>query len=310
MRQRYLLLTFVFLVTTAAYTYYAASACITTPEYCFAITPRVIADNQKAPQRYRLLEDAFKSWVAPDGDMVKTILAVCVLQGVILAFALPLLYIWLKRWMNDDRAMISVMIYALVLVAAFHLWFLALAVPIEVLCMLLLLHWIDRPIWWLVPLVVVTSLTRETAVVLAGIYAAWYWPQLRTDRSKLVNALVLFGVYAGITGAIHLIKGPADHMLGWDGTLAYNISDFIRGGFFANLILSPVYYLIWRGYRIAPSPLRRLALVGIIYTVAIIGGAAWTEGQRLMLPVLILTLPMIFGSQSAEGTHQILVKAK
>lgn len=310
MKQRYLLLFFLFLVTTACYTYYAATDCIHTPEYCFAITAKVIADNQKAPGRYRLLEDALKSAIAPDGNQEATILGVCILQGVILAFTLPCLFLWLKRWSNDDRAMIGVMVYALVLVAAFHLWFLALAVPIEVLCILLLLLWIDRPIWWLVPLVVITSLTRETAVVLVGIYVAWYWRELRTDRSNLVNAVILFAVYAGITGAIHIVKGSADHMLGFMGTLEYNVSGFVRGGLFINVILSPIYYLIWRGYRIAPPPLRRLAIVGTVYTVAIIGGAAWTEMGRLMLPVLILTLPMIFGSQSALGTHQILVNPK
>lgn len=297
MRQRPLLLVFVTLMITACFTYYAVSDCLRDRAVCFGVGGN---DAQMAPYKYRLLEPAIVRLANPSGSQDGAAVAVIVIYGVLTAVTLPLLYSWLSRWMNEDRAMLGVMVYGLVQVGAFHLWYLTLGTTIEVFCVVAVLALIDCKWWWIAPVLVVASLNRETAVLLVGIYAAWNLDVMGVPSNRVKGSIILFAIWAVITTALHLILGPSQHVNGnLLGMLAYNLGN-LPDAFFANLILSPLYYLAWRGYRNADPQLRRMMWVVLVYLVAVAGGGNVGEIQRYILPVAPILLAVILGLPGGE----------
>lgn len=287
MRQRSFLLLFITFATFACFTYYAADMCLRDMPRCFGRTEQEMGNAEKAPFRYRLLEPAIRSWLVPDGNEENTVAAMVIVQGVLLAGVMPSLFTWLRRSTNDDRAMLGVALLAIVMISAFHLWFLQTSIMFEMLFVLLALLCIKR---WrvLAVLTLIASTNRETALLIPAVYLAWH------GRTVLRQALELLAIWAVTTAAIHLARGSAEHMLGIVGTLQYNIGDLATGGIPAALVIAPLFLAFVYSYRNAPLEYKRLAVVGAVYLAAVVGGGAWGEVQRLCLPALPLLLPMVF----------------
>ena len=294
MRQRSLLLLFAVFIVSASFSYFAASDCLRSRAVCFG-TNNPTPDSQLAPFRYRVLEPFLVKLFTPAPTQESVVVTVIVLYSVITALSLPMLFIWLRRFVNEDRALVGVMVYALVNCAAFHMWFISLGTPLEVLFVLLTLLLIDGGWLWIAPVVALASLNRESSLLLVGIYAAWNW----STPSKRAGIVGLCGIWGLITLGLHVILGAAPHTLGLVGTALYNWENIIDG-LATNAVLLPLYILIVQGYRHAPPKLKRLALVGGVYVGALVVGSTYGEIMRLILPILPLFIPLALNSKVSD----------
>jgi hypothetical protein len=134
-------------------------------------------------------------------------------------------------------------------------------------------------------LVIIASLNRETGLLLVFLHAA-YFP------ARWLQTALLAAVWGMVTLAIHLALGNADHVLGLVGTLQYNL-DTLPDVIFANAPLIPLLLLVLMSYRHASNRAKRLLWITLGYVAAILVGGAWSETQRLILPVIPLIIPLI-----------------
>ena len=141
-------------------------------------------------------------------------------------------------------------------------------------------------------LVAIAALNRETAIVLVLAYVAF-----SPGRWKRWGILAL--IYAGITAGLHIGLGAAPHVLGFAGTLEYNLSTF-SNALFVNLMILPLWILAALGYRRAPTLLKRLCWIALLYGGSVIVAAAWEE-SRLMMIMFPLVLPVVI------STHRLSV---
>lgn len=140
-------------------------------------------------------------------------------------------------------------------------------------------------------LTVLATLNRESGLILAFIYLTYH------GRSHLRSGLALVAIWAGITTGLHIILGPSLHVNGsLLGMLAFNISNAADAGM-CFLILFPIYYLTFKGYKGADVRFKRLAWVGVAYMVASWVGGNWGESQRYLLVCLPLILPIILSQE-------------
>ena len=281
------MLAFLIAVTSASFTYYAASDCLRNLATCFDSS-----GSQLAPFRYRLFEPFLTDLLNPSGTQFGAITAACILFTLLTMLTLPLLDAWLRRWTNEDRAILGACLYSLIQIAAMHAYFISLSINIEAVCVVIALSLVDKSRWPFIPLVIIASLNRESGIVVAAIYAAWW------GRAGLKQAAALLAIYLGITATLHIVLGGAEHTMGIIGTLQYNLTNALDG-ILANLILLPLYWLTASSFRRSDARLQRLAVVAGGYLLAVVVAGSWGESMRLLLPTLILCLPLIISDKQS-----------
>jgi len=282
-------LTLIFLlvcITTASFLNDVFANCTDEPGPCYDIDQQVLAHTAQSPYRYRILAPTMMSLGATPTihwAWFSAGLAIHILCFLIIFSAL---YTWLRSQIGDVKALIGLCITALMMIYAFHRYYLTPTSMIEVaLLCLLLVTWKQ---WWLVViLVVLASLNRETALLLVVVYGVY------SGRSELRRTGILLAIWAFITLALHLTLGTAPHVLGLMGTLQANL-DRIGQGLFINLLILPLWIMALTGYRKSKSPLHKhLAWVALIYMVAVAGGGMLDEVGRMALPAVVLVLPLV-----------------
>lgn len=240
--------------------------------------------------RFRVLQPVIIAIFAPDSTD-KSVLAVNLIAEILLAPLIIVgLYKWLRRWTSEDRAFIGVLVFTGVYLLAYPLYMMSLNTTIEVTCAIWALVFIDR--FWVVGLLtIIASLNRETGLVIPALYLLYNWKGL-DDYLNWLSGLTLLAYSGLITAAIHIALGGGDSTLGFGGTLAYNVSN-LSDAIGIAMLLCPLVIVLALSFKGAPSVLKRLAIVALIYCGAVIGGAAWNETLRLCLPVLAIVLPMM-----------------
>lgn len=276
-----LTLAFLIIAVSLGFLYFVAPVCAQNPVTCFG-NPQTAT----APGVYRLLQPAIENLLAPQATKAELLLADTWLQMVIVALALPALFTWLRRWGSAEAAIQGVFVFAVVWILAQHYWYRSLNASLEILFMVGALILIERGWLWIAVLMVLASFNRETGILLASLYAAYYW------REKTRESIALVLIWTVITAGIHIVIGTYPHMLGLSGTLFYNLNN-LPDAVIANLLLAPLVIATALGYRHAPTRLQRLTLVSLVYVAAVFVGGAWGESQRLLLPVLPLVLPVM-----------------
>lgn len=296
MRQRILLLTFLVTVLIGGYFYIVLPTCVAKIENC------VSADigTATAPAVYRVLQPALERLIAPtvtraDDEIMLVDMA---LQSLIVTLTIPALFVWLRRWTDDDRALMGVYLFGFVYLLSYHFTYMVLSTSLEILFVVSALVCVKRP--YSIPLALLTvlaSLNRETGLIVPAIYAAYHLNQWRSWRYRLTG-LLLVSLWAGVTAGLRLVLGVYPHMLGTlaGGTLAYNLAN-LPDALFTNILLVPLALAVLLGYRAAPAPMKRLLLVAGAWFVAMLVGSAWNEFHRLVLPLLPLIIPLVFSSR-------------
>jgi hypothetical protein len=146
--------------------------------------------------------------------------------------------------------------------------------------------------WWMVPLVFVATLNRETTVLLPLL--VW----LLTGRWRLAGGLV--AIWAVTYGGLRLYYGDVPLHLTIAEIWHANTVEYV-GSFLLGLALFGwIPILALRGYRTAPPFVRRAAWVAPPYLAAIAVFGIWRE-FRLFLPLLPLAIPLVMNSLGEIG---------
>lgn len=295
MNRRILILSFIILALIVGFFQIAVPICLHERAGClgYPVTP---PPPLTAPGKYRILWPAIETLIAPTvGQSDPNILLVdTLLEVVCIVITIPALYAWLKRWMNVDRTMIGVIVFATINLVAYHWFFRGGGIPIEAALVCLALAWINRSWWLFIPLVVIGALNRETSLVIPAIYVAYHW------RANWRQAVVLAVIWATITLALHVILGGAEHQTGGlTGTLEFNLGT-LSNVLVTNLIFAPLAIAVVISYRSASPILKRFVWVAVVYLAAIAVGGALEESNRLVLPMLPLIIPLLLSSPASE----------
>ncbi len=277
----YCLLAFASLIIIGSYFYLAIPDCIRNYAICFQ-------SQAPAPYRYRILQPTLESILASDGSQGNTLLADFMLQALLSPVIIVGLWKWLKRWSDDTRALVGVLLFAILSIASYHFYMRGISTTIEIACVVWMLVYIDR--FWVVGLLtIVASINKETAVVLVFLFIAYHGYKPGYTIPRYVALMLSF---TAIQVAIHIALGASDHVLGLVGTFGYNWQN-IGDAIFTNILLLPLVIAVIVAYKSSPSALKRLLWVAVLYVLAIVIGAAWNETMRLLLPVLPIALAAV-----------------
>lgn len=280
---RFFLLTFVVTLSVGVFVYDVIPQCAV--HSCAGSFANIY--TSPAPYKYRLLNFALPAlMIGTTPTETQLMLNSLVLHMLCFIAIYSGLYIWLKRWSDENQALIGVFMLAAFLPLAFHIYAILIASILEVALLLWALILIDR-YKAVAVIVAIAALNRETAVFIVLAYVAFHPSQWKHWGSLGV-------IYAVITTGLHLWLGPSPHVLGFDGTLVYNLST-ISNAIFVNLMIAPLWIVAAAGYRRAPVILKRLCWVALIYTGSIAVAAAWEE-SRLMMLMFPLVLPIVVSS--------------
>jgi hypothetical protein len=279
----YCLLAFASIALILGYYYLAIPNCLDYAKTCFPIPGAPVL----APFRYRLLQPALEALLAPNAGNAQLLFTDFMLQSVLSPVIIVGLWLWLKRWADDARALIGVLVFTAVMVVSFHFYMRGIATTIEIACVLWTLVYIDR--FWIVGLLtIIASLNRETGLIIPALYCFYHFESFSKPEKSITGwPLIAYSVL--ITDAIHIALGSSDHVLGLVGTLQYNLQN-AGDAIFSNLLLIPLIIAATVGYKTLPTALKRLLWVALLYCGAIAVGGAWNEAMRLILPVLPIAL--------------------
>lgn len=265
--------------------------------HCAEMYQDTRAGTIDSPYRYRILPAWLIAPLVGDGSPPSVTLAYGLAHVVALPAMFLVLFAWLRVWLDETRALAGVLVVAALFPIMVQVWGIALYTPIEVICLcvgLLLLRTQPRgwtPLFALV--IVVGTLNRETAVLLPLAYAVTQVDHRR--RAGYGWRLALFGAtWAGVYAALRLSLGAAPDSVTVAETWTLNTGG---GWHMVMAVLKHALFVpLWIAYavhvRTAPPFLKRLLLVIIVYLALFAVFALWHE-VRLLLPVLVLSLPVI-----------------
>ncbi len=291
MHQRRLLVAFITLALATGYFYLVLPMCTEQTRSCIGGW----TIEATAPARYRVLQPALETLIAPNTDPFTTeiLWPALLLQMAFIVGTIPVLYVWFTRWANADAAVFGVFIFGAMYLFAYSFYYRVLSTSIEIMLVVWTLVLMRKPRIVLLSIItIVAAFNRETGLLIPAIYAAYYADQWRS-RAFQITTVWYVGLWAAVTIGLRLVLGSAPHMLGGlEGTFVYNL-DNLPDALISNLLVIPLALAILISFRLAPAPLKRLALVAGIYFVAILVGAAWNETRRLVLPLLPLLIPLL-----------------
>ncbi len=273
-------------ITTASFLNDVLSNCTSEPDPCYKIDQQVLSNTAQSPYRYRVLAPALMSIGASPTNHWAWFSAGLTIHILCFVIIYASLYTWLRSQVGDVKSYIGLCIMALMMIFAFHRYYLTPTSMIEVALLCLMLVTLQR--WWLVVgLIILASFNRETGLLLIAVYSVYRTPL------ELRRAGVLVVIWAVITAALHLTLGAAPHVLGLVGTLQANMAR-IGQGIFINLLILPLWIMAVKGYRKSSSTqYKRLAWVALIYMVAVAVGGMLDEVGRMALPAVVLVLPLV-----------------
>lgn len=275
-------------MTFGAYCLIVLPLCVRSSQVCFMQWQPTLDHTADAPYRYRVLAPALEAFIAPHDSRPEILEADVLLHAILFPLLYLGLYRWLGVWVGRERALLGCFVLATVFPVGFLHYYLGLFSGIELVLLVWFLVGLTRrwPTGVMVALVVVAALNRETSLLLVGAYAAYRWREPGIVGPFLELALA----WALVTIGLHLVLGDAPHVLGFIGTLHYNM-DTILEAMFSNLLFIPLWLLAHYYSRGAQPMLRRLLWCVLLYMLAVLVGAAWQE-VRLLLTVFPLVLPI------------------
>jgi hypothetical protein len=141
---------------------------------------------------------------------------------------------------------------------------------------------------WLIPLVLVGTMNRETTAMLPAVYLLARWGQ-ETPRRVIARAALLTACWAVVYGGLRLGYGHREYYTDVV-MLKANLQSLLPTGF-ALLFLGVLWFLPWFAPKDAPPLLRRslwlvLPFVALQYLVAVV------QEVRLFLPLTLILIPL------------------
>ena len=275
-------------------------------QFCGDLHRQILAGSADSPYRYRL----FSAWLIDALGHPQTDLEIAYAYALAHLIALPALlfaeYAWLRYWVSDLAACIGALVLALYLPMMLETWGISLYSALEFLALcaaLLLLTRSDRSTRFATTyaaLVVLTTLNRETAIMLPIAYLAVEAPHFRARRYWFYG--LLFGLCWLVPyGGMRLVLGAAPDTLTAAQTWANNTTQgWVKGeALLKNIFVLPLWVASFLVIRRAPPMLQRIVLVAVVYVPLMLIFGQWNE-IRLQLPLFALLLPLLIDRLAPE----------
>lgn len=266
-----------------------AASCL---ELCYELHAGMVEGTALAPYRWRLLS----AGIAQALTLADTPRAVQFAYEVAHVFMFPLALLFAYRWLRKVAAPLFAFVGVLLMAILMPLGMIPYGISLYSVVELVIVAWglsllanerINARITF-AALVILGALNRETtALVLVAAYGAWLLPRWRE------RAVFAWGVlYAGLTAAIYVALrralGDAPPMYPLDELWTFNTTGmWAAEAIVRNALISPIWILGAAGFRYAPPPLRRLALVLLVYLPPMAIFGVWAE-TRLQWTVWLI----------------------
>lgn len=284
------------------------------PRYQVRRHQEILDGSGKSPYVYRQLVPRLAEATRPllarlgvDGGMASLDWSYVVWRGLFTFAFLVLFHLWLTAWLDPPWAVAGTL-----LVAALHppsylfYWFQpdsALDYVVWTAAALISLR--PRGQLWLLPLVAVGTLNRETALFAVAIHLALRWGEEPAGR-LLARTAALGATWAAVFLGLRLAIGWQEQKV----TVAQMLGENFAGPGWAIYALSffgALWFLPFVGWHRRPAPLRRLA-VGLAPYLALQPLFGRIRETRLILPLALVLVPLALlalrqrmGGEGGEG---------
>lgn len=251
---------------------------------------RIIAGNFYAPDQYRILTYALAEGLVRLGLPIHS--AHEVWRVIFTSLSLIVFYRFARGWFPPMLSLLGMFMLAAAIPLTYVYYMMQVSDPLNMLIFFLAFWAIreqrDR---WLVPLVGLGILNRETPLVIPVFYAAVRWgqPWRRWLPIAAITAIIAITIYAGIRLAygpklVCCGGGPVEHLI-------VNLTDW-RAYLDSAAVLNIALWGGWLGWRRRPEFLRRTTLLVPLFVVPHLMFGTVREA-RYYLPVLGLLIPMV-----------------
>ncbi len=197
----------------------------------------------------------------------------------------------LRTWLDPPGALAGTLLLAALQPASYlFYWYQPDSTPDLVLWTAAALLTLRGRGWWLVPLVLIGGLNRESAVFTVLIHLALGWGR-EPLRALLLRAITIAAVWATVFMGLRLGLGPHPWSGGFPGLLLANLShpSWLA---WATLSLGALWVLPWLSWRDQPQELRRLALALMLLYLPLQLVFGRIREVRLLLPLALFLVPM------------------
>jgi hypothetical protein len=242
------------------------------------------------PDQYRVLTPFLAEGLMLLG--LSFVAAYQLLRFVFVAASLCVFHQYLLAWVRPALALAGLFALAAVLPFTYLFYTMQPGDPLNMLVFFLAFLALSRERdAWIVPLVIVGVLNRETAVLLPLLHALVRYrrdPRSRWIALCVTEAVLAAGIYAGLRAVIgsRAPYAPISPLHYWKANASDALALVQVLGFF-NLAL----WLSWRDWRHKPAFLRRTAWMVPVFFV-VYGSFGYLREIRYFLPVLPVVVPL------------------
>jgi hypothetical protein len=120
-------------LTSGMYVYQVVAGCAQNQELCYDLHQAIMNHTAPSPYRYRIFAPAIGQMLAPDLSDAGIQTGYVIFHLFAFALIYSGLYLWLRRWMNEDRALLGVFIMAILFAFAFRHYLLSPWASLEIL---------------------------------------------------------------------------------------------------------------------------------------------------------------------------------
>lgn len=253
-----------------------------------AILPkRITAHNDivsggLAPYRYRVLvpylvEAGIQSLTIRLDYATAFLLVYAVYFFAAIAALLISLYVYLKIWLGDNVALVGCLFAAATLTAGFRYFYpySFLEAALFTIALNLIYH---RKDVWLIPLVIIASLTRETAIFIVISCIAH-------NRKVSPVAMALSAIWLAVFFGLRCWLGDAPRSVTVAEIWGENSSPrgIYEGAINGLVFFGVLWFATIAHVRQSPPYLKSMALVGLLYLATVLAFGRWEETRLLML---------------------------
>jgi len=248
-----------------------------------------IVSGGLAPYRYRILVPYLVNVLIVNlshyvGNGLAFLLSYATYFFAAIATLLVSLYLYLRLWLDDKSALIGCLIAAFTMPVGLRYFYpySFLEVTLFIIALYLIYRHADG---WLLPLVLIASLNRETAIFIVVAYAI--------HRRKLPMSLALGLAWLGVFVVLRLWLGDAPRSVTVADIWAENTSPrgIYEGALNSLIFFGVLWFAAIRHYPQAASFLKQMAIVGLLYIITILAFGRWEE-TRLLMMLYPIVLPL------------------
>ena len=251
---------------------------------------QVIAGVMTSPVQYRVLTYALAQGLMDLGLPIHS--AHEVWRVIFTTLSLFVLYKFLRGWFSPFTSLLGMFMLAAAIPLTYVYYMMQVTDPLNML-VFFLAFWAmrERRDVWLIPLVAIGMLNRESPILIPLFYLAVRWgePVREWIPILVATSVVAIGVYFGL----RVVLGSRPPCCSTDlvHNLLVNLTDW-RAYVDVLGVLNIALWGSWIGWRQRPEFLRRLSLVVPVFIVPYLLEGTIRE-SRYYLPILGILIPMV-----------------